>query len=59
MIPVKYYAIISDQVRKGLEESYKDAHGANWDDAKEVMVQNIMNKLCEYLLIKNEDEDDE
>jgi len=66
MIPVDYYRLISDQVRKGLEESYEDMQGANWEDARELAVQNVMNKICEYLQIEEEtdiffefDEDDE
>ena len=66
MIPVDYYRLISDQVRKGLEESYEDMQGANWEDARELAVQNVMNKICEYLQIETEediffefDEDDE
>jgi len=66
MIPVDYYRLISDQVRKGLEESYVDMQGSNWEDARELAVQNVMNKICEYLQIETEediffefDEDDE
>jgi len=66
MIPVDYYRLISDQVRKGLEESYEDMQGSNWEDARELAVQNVMNKICEYLQIETEediffefDEDDE
>ena len=66
MIPVDYYRLISDQVRKGLEESYEDMQGSNWEDARELAVQNVMNKICEYLQIEEEtdiffefDEDDE
>jgi len=56
MIPVDYYRLISDQVRKGLEESYEDMQGSNWEDARELAVQNVMNKICEYLQIETEED---
>lgn len=54
MIPVNYYKLISDQVRKGLEKSYDDVQGAEWEDAKELITQNIMIEVCEYLEIEDE-----
>lgn len=57
MIPVKHYQLIYDCLASGLEDSYPlmDEDGLNWIDAKEIMIQNQMARLCKYLDIQQDE----
>lgn len=57
MIPVKHYQLIYDCLANGLEDSYSlmDEDSLNWVDAKEIMIQNQMARLCKYLDIEQDE----